>query len=494
MLLVKHIIDGQEVDAASGRTFDVVNPATGKVFARAAFGEVEDVERSVQSASRAFERGDWSRMPAADRAQVMRRVARLIAERVDDIAVLESRDTGKPLAVAKQDVLGAASVFEYFSQIPEHVSGKKFADDPGFHTYSSREPYGVVAAIVPWNFPFMIGVWKVAPALAVGNSVVIKMAEQTPVSINQFGLICLEAGMPPGVVNIVHGDGLTTGASLVAHPKVPKITFTGSTAVGRSIIRASAEHFKSVHMELGGKSPNIVFADADLDQAVAGSLFTSFYNSGQICTSGSRLLVEASIADAFIERLSERAGQLVIGDPMQPDTQLGPLVSQAHFDRVRSYLDIGREGGAVLHCGGDRPALAGFEEGYFLQPTIFRDVMPDMRIAQEEIFGPVLSVLTFRDEAEAIRIANNSVYGLAATVWTNQLGRALRVAEQVDAGVIWTNCPHHARWNVPYEGHKASGLGEDLGMESIQTFTKLKVNFINYSGSRMAWGMPMGAG
>ncbi len=489
---IKHVINGQQIDSESGRVFNSINPATGAVCAEVAFGTVDDVEHAVQSAKRAFESGAWSNMSPVERSQRMRAVARLITERLEEIALLETEDTGKPLAVSRSDVAAAASVFDYFSQLPEHAFGKSYPDDAGFHTYSSREPYGVVAAIVPWNFPFMLGVWKVAPALAVGNSVVIKMAEETPMSINQFALICLEAGIPPGVVNVVHGDGPTTGNALVVHPSVPKISFTGSTTVGSKIVHASAESFKSLHLELGGKCPNIVFSDCDQDQALAGSLFTSFFNTGQICTSGSRLLVQESIAEAFVERLVERARNLVVGDPMQEKTQIGPLVSKAHFERVMRHVELGNSSGATLRCGGKAPDLVGLKNGSFISPTIFSGVNPDMQIAQQEIFGPVLSVLTFKDEDEAIAIANNSIYGLAATVWTSELGRALRVAKRIEAGIIWTNCPHHGKWSVPYEGHKASGSGEDLGMEAISTFTKLKVNYINYGGSRMEWGMPLG--
>lgn len=485
---VLHIIDGQEVPSASGRTFESINPATGVAWATVAFGEAEDVNRAVASAWRAYESGVWSQMPADERGQRMRRVASLIEARADELAILESMDNGKPLSAAKGDILGAASLFEYFSQLPEHVFGKTYPDNQGYFTYSRREPYGVVAAIAPWNFPFMLAAWKTAAPLAVGNSVIIKMAEQTPVTTTKFAQICLEAGIPAGVVNVVHGDGPTTGAALVAHPRVPKITFTGSTEVGRAILRSSADHIKSVHLELGGKSPNIVFADADLEQAMAGSLFTSFFNSGQICTTGSRMLVAEEIADEFMERFAQRASEVIVGDPMQASTQLGPLISATQLQRVQEYIDVGKEAGAAIQLGGDQPVIPGFEKGYFVNPTIFHAVRPEMRIAQEEIFGPVLAVMTFANEEEALQLANNTIYGLAATLWTSDLARAFRMADKLDAGIIWTNCPHYLRWNVPYEGHRTSGQGEDLGLESIQTFTKLKVNYINYGGGKLDWG------
>ncbi len=484
---VQHIIDGQESPSVSGRTFESINPATGQAWATVAYGETEDVNRAVESGWRAFESGAWSRMPATDQAQRMRSVARLIRERADYLAELETNDTGKPLAAAKGDISLAAGLFEYFSQLPDHILGTTYPSDPGYFTYSKREPYGVVGGIVPWNFPFLLAVWKVAGPLAAGNSVVLKMAEQTPVTTSEFAKICLEAGIPPGVVNVVHGDG-ATGATLAAHPRVPKITFTGSTEVGRSIIRSSADTIKSVHLELGGKSPNIIFADADLDQAMAGSLFTSFFNSGQICTTGSRLLVAEEIADEFIDTFHQRAKKIVVGDPMQSNTQLGPLISKVQLQRVQNYVKIGKDAGANVLWEGTSSPILGHEQGFFFQPTIFTQVKPDMRIAQEEIFGPVLSVMTFKDDEEALRIANSTMYGLAATIWTTNLARAMTMADRLDAGIIWTNCPHYLKWNAPLEGHRTSGLGEDLGLESIQTFTKLKVNYINYGGHQMKWG------
>ena len=483
---VSHFIGGEDVGSASGRTFASIDPSTGLEIAQVAFGEAEDVDRAVAAGQAAFESGSWSKASPGHRARVLRRLGELIRDNADRIGAIESRDTGKPLGQATAEVALGADFFTYFAGHAELPNGRTHPADAGYFVYSIREPYGVVGAISPWNYPFLLACWKTAPALAVGNSIVLKMAEQTPLSTAELGRLTLEAGMPAGVFNIVHGDGPTTGAALVAHPKVPKLTFTGSTAVGQAILRSAADHVKSVHLELGGKTPNLVFADADMDQAIDGSLFTAFYNTGQICTSGSRLLVQRSDSDRIIESFVERARKIKVGDPADGATQLGPLISQEQYDRVTGYIEEGQRGGARLALGGGRPQVP-VAGGYYVEPTIFVDVTPDMRIAKEEIFGPVLSVLTFEDEDEAIRIANDVMYGLAATVWTTDLGRAFRVAEKIDAGIIWTNCPHYLPVNVPYEGHKMSGLGEDLGVEALQTFTHLKTHCMNFGGSKMGW-------
>lgn len=337
----QHLIDGREVPSNSGRTFATIDPSTGSELARVAFGEAEDVDRAVASARRAFEAGSWSRLAPAERAKRMRRLAELIHAAADRIGTIESRDTGKPLGQATAEVHVGADFLTYFAGHAELPDGRTYPVDPGHFVYSKREPYGVVGAISPWNYPFLLACWKTAPALAVGNSVVLKMAEQTPLSTSELGRLALEAGLPAGVLNIVHGDGPTTGAALVAHPRVPKLTFTGSTAVGQAILRSAADHVKSVHLELGGKTPNLVFADADIDQAVAGSLFTAFYNTGQICTSGSRLLVEESVADRVIAAFTERARAIRVGDPAAPGTQLGPLISAEQHARVTGYIAEG---------------------------------------------------------------------------------------------------------------------------------------------------------
>ena len=481
-----HFIDGVETPSESGRTFPAIDPSTAEEIGQVAFGEAADVDRAVQSAKHAYAAGDWSKAAPGERARVLRRLADLIRARQDEIGRIESIDTGKPIAQATGEVALGADFFTYFAGHAELPNGTTYPADKGYFVYSVREPYGVVGAISPWNYPFLLACWKTAPALAVGNSVVLKMAEQSPLSTSELAKLTIEAGMPAGVFNVIHGDGPTTGAALVAHPDVPKLTFTGSTATGQAILRSAADHIKSVHLELGGKTPNLVFADADLDQAIAGSLFTAFYNTGQICTSGSRLLIQKSDADRIIDAFVERAKNIKVGDPSDSSTQLGPLISDEQYQRVTGYIEEGKRAGARIALGGGRGSVP-VAGGYFVEPTIFVDVTPDMRIAKEEIFGPVLSVLTFEDEDEAVRIANGVMYGLAATVWTTDLGRAFRVAEKIDAGIIWTNCPHYLPVNVPYEGHKMSGLGEDLGVEALGEFTHLKTHCVNFGGAKFGW-------
>ena len=484
---IGHLIAGEEVASLDERSFPTVEPGTGETLANLALAGDADVDRAVAAAWESYRSGVWRDLGPPERARRLRRLARLIEDNADRLAELESRDSGAPIGKARGDVAGTVSLVEYFSQLPEHVSDRTYASDPGYLVYSAREPYGVVGAIAPWNFPLLLAAWKSIPALAVGNSIILKMAEQTPLTTVEFGRLCLEAGIPAGVVNIVHGDGPTTGAAMVRHPGIPKITFTGSTDVGREILRSAADHIKSVHLELGGKTPNVVFADADLDQAVDGSLFTTFFNSGQVCTSGSRILVERGVLEGFKEAFVERAASLRVGDPLAEDTRLGPVVSRTQQERVLGYIRTGQEEGATLLCGGEAPPAGTRSQGFYVAPTVFADVTQQMRIAQEEIFGPVATIIPFEDEDDAVRIANDVVYGLAATVWTQDLGRAMRMFERLEAGTVWTNCPNHGQWNVPYEGHKLSGLGEDKGLECIETFTQLKGHHVNFGGYHSPW-------
>ncbi len=485
MKFVGHIIDGKESPSVSGERFITLNPATEEPLAEVAEGSSEDVDRAVRSARKAFDEGPWSRLAPWERGRLLGRVAEAIRQKNDALAMLDALDCGKPLKDNKYgDVPLSARIFEYYAGVPDKVPGKVFPSEPQLYNYAVREPYGVVAGIVPWNYPFLNACIKLAPALAAGNTVVLKMAEQTPLSTVELGRICLEAGIPSGVVNVVNG-GHKTGAALAAHLLVDKISFTGSTEVGKKILRAAAERIAPVTLELGGKSPSVVFADADQEQAVAGVLFSGFFNAGQICTTGSRLLVEESIAEEFIRKLLKKAATLRLGDPTSEETDLGPLVDRAQFEKVNNYIRIGQAEGARLNAAGNGTKP---ERGYFVTPVIFTGVTSKMRIAQEEIFGPVLSVLTFRGESEAVALANGVTYGLAASVWTRDLSRAFRVARAIQAGMIWTNTVEYWEPSVPYGGQKQSGLGEDFGLEAYYTYTKAKSVFINLTDSKLNWG------
>ncbi len=480
-----HVIDGKEVSSSSGKTFLSINPANEKVIAEVAAGGAEDVALAVASARKAYDQGPWQTMAPWERGRILGKVAELLQQKTDDLALMDALDCGKPIKDNKYgDLPLCVRIFEYYAGVPDKYTGKTYPSERGMFNFSLREPYGVVAGIVPWNYPLMNSCIKLAPALAAGNTVVLKMAEQTPLSTIELAKICLEAGVPPGVVNVVNG-GSETGAALCSHPQVNKISFTGSTETGKKILHAAAERVLPVTLELGGKSPSVVFADASLDQAVAGVLFSAFFNAGQICTTGSRLLIEESIADEFTERLAKALQALRIGDPALEDTDIGPLVDRRQMEKVNSYVALGeREGGHVFYKG----QLPHTDGGFFVAPLIFTSVAGDMRIAQEEIFGPVLSVLTFRDEADAVAKANAISYGLAASVWTNDLGRSMRMARSIQAGILWVNHVEYWEPSVPYSGHKQSGFGEDLGMEAFHTYTKAKSVFVNLTGAKLAWG------
>ncbi|MCI0720632.1 MAG: aldehyde dehydrogenase family protein [Acidobacteria bacterium] len=485
---IGHIVDGCEVDSLSGRIFTSINPATEEVLAEVADGDDQDVDRAVRSSRQAFDEGPWRRMPPWERGRLIGKVAEIIRRKTDELAMLDALDCGKPLKDNKYgDIPVCARIFEYYGGVPDKFRSVVFPSETGLFNYAVREPYGVVAGIVPWNYPFLNSCIKLAPALAAGNTVVLKMAEQTPLSTVELGRICLEAGIPAGVVNVVNG-GPETGAALVRHPGIDKISFTGSTSTGKAILRAAAERVLPVMLELGAKSPSIVFADADMQQALAGVLFSGFFNAGQICTTGSRLIIEESVAGEFLEKLAARASRLRVGDPASEQTDLGPVVSRAQYERVGRYLALGEEEGARTYLSGGLRHDPSFAKGFFVWPAIYVGVRPEMRIAQEEIFGPVLSVLTFKDETEAVRLANGISYGLAASIWTSNLGRAHRMAAAVQAGIIWCNTVEYWDPSVPTGGQKQSGLGEDFGMEAYRTYTKAKSVFVNLTDSRLEWG------
>jgi aldehyde dehydrogenase (NAD+) len=473
------LIDGRRVPAASGRYFDSLDPSTERVIAQIAEGDAADIDRAVASARDAFE-GEWSRMRAADRGQLLLRWAELIRQNQDALIELESLDSGKPVsAIRRQDLPAVLDTLRYYAGWADKIHGQVIPTRLDALTYTVREPIGVVGAIVPWNFPLMIGMWKLAPALACGCTVVLKPAELTSLTALRIAELALDAGFPPGVLNVVPGYGKTAGAALVEHPDVDKITFTGSPGVGREILRGAAGNLKRVTLELGGKSANIIFPDADLDAAAKAAASGIFFNSGQVCSAGSRILVHESVHDAVVERLVARAKSMRLGNPMDPSTSMGPLVSSGQMHRVLDYIDIGKRQGASLAAGGERVG----EAGYFVAPTVFTDVEHSMRISQEEIFGPVASVIRFKSDEEALRIANGTKYSLAAGVWSADIGRVHRFVKRLRAGTVWANTFGPTDVRLPWGGAGDSGFGREHGEAAIENFTEPKSVWINTGAS-----------
>jgi len=469
---LKLLIGNRWVAAESGRTFATINPSTGEAICQVAEADAVDVDAAVHAAREAFEHGPWRTMNASARGRLLYRLADLIEANAEGLAQLEALDNGKPVSVARAvDVAKAVACYRYFAGWADKVHGKTIPIDGDFLCYTRHEPIGVVGQIIPWNFPMLMMAWKLAPALATGNTVVLKPAEQTPLSALRIGELILEAGFPAGVVNILPGFGPTAGAALASHMDVDKVAFTGSTEVGHLIMEAAARsNLKPVTLELGGKSPNIVFEDADLDEAVEGAHMGLFANQGQSCCAGSRVFVERSIYDAFVEKSVARARGRVVGDPFDPRTELGPLVDQSQFDKVMGYIESGRSDGATLACGGDRIG----DRGYFLRPTVFADVRDEMKIAREEIFGPVMSILPFHGVDEAVNRANGTPFGLAAAVWTRDIKKALAVSNGVRAGTVWINCYNVLDTRAPFGGFKQSGIGRELGEYGLQQYTQVK--------------------
>jgi acyl-CoA reductase-like NAD-dependent aldehyde dehydrogenase len=472
------LIDGQQVEPLSGRFLDVLNPATGEIIAVVAEADARDIDRAIRSARGALE-GAWGRMRAADRGLVLQRFAQLLEDHAQELVELESLDTGKPLsAVQRQDLPAAIDTLRYYAGWADKINGQVIPARHDALTYTIREPVGVVGAIVPWNFPLMIGMWKIAPALACGCTVVLKPAEITPLSALRIGELALEAGLPPGTLNVVPGLGKVAGRAMVDHHDIDKITFTGSPAVGREILAGAAGNLKRVTLELGGKSANVIFGDADLDAATKAAASGIFFNSGQVCSAGSRVLAHDSVYDEVVARMTARATAIRVGDPRQPGIGMGPVVSDIQMKRILEYVDIGLDEGATLAAGGTRIG----DRGYFVAPTVFSDVEHEMRISQEEIFGPVVSVIRFSDEEDAIRKANGTKYSLAAGVWSKDIGRVQRFAKKVKAGTVWINTYGYTDVRLPWGGSRDSGFGREHGDVALENFTEPKAVWMNLNG------------
>ncbi len=473
----KMVIGGKSVDATSGEMFDVINPATGQVLTQVPRGGPLEVDAAVKAAREAHEDRRWAGLRPGKRTEVLYKIGELIKRNISELAQLESLDSGKPVSIASGEMWAAGDVFRYYAGWPTKIFGETNPTDDNMFVYSLREPVGVCGGIIPWNFPLIMAAWKVAPALACGNTVVLKPAEQTPLTAIRLGELCLEAGVPEGVLNVVSGFGHEAGQALAQHGDVDKIAFTGSTEVGRKILHGSEGNLKRVTLELGGKSPNIVFSDANMRRAIKGSMNGVFLNSGQVCTAGTRILVERSVHDDFVSSLLESTAAMKLGDPLEEDTQMGPVVSQEQLERVTGYIEIGRSEGAEVAVGGARATELG--DGYFVQPTVFTGVRNDMRIAQEEIFGPVAAVIEVADVDEAIAVANDTIYGLAAAVWTSDVTKAHKVARGIKAGTVWVNTAGNVEPSVSFGGYKQSGFGRELGKHSIDTYTQTKSVWVN---------------
>ncbi|MGB0034225.1 MAG: aldehyde dehydrogenase family protein, partial [Candidatus Acidiferrales bacterium] len=477
-------INGESVESHRGSYFPVVDPSTEEVIAQVPDADEKDVNRAVAAAKAAFDSGAWPQTTAQDRGRILFRLAERIRKEAAKLAELEARNSGKPIVEAEYDIADVATCFEYYGGLATKVLGTVNPVPDNALSLSLREPIGVAGQIIPWNYPLLMAAWKLAPAIAAGCTCILKPAEQTPLTALAFADFLTDAGVPPGVVNIITGFGESAGAPLVKHPDVNKIAFTGSAAVGKAIVKMAADTVKRVTLELGGKSPNIFFADADFEAAIDGALFGVFINQGEVCSAGSRILVERSIYPSFVDAMSAKAKTIRLGPPLERETKMGPLVSKEQFDRVRSYQELGKRE-AKLAAGGGRPAS--ISRGYYIEPTIFYDVDNSARIAQEEIFGPVAAVIPFTNEAEAIRIANDTPYGLAAAVWSRDIFKAFRVVKALRAGIVWVNHMQPTYVEAPWGGYKQSGFGRELGPWGIEEYLETKQVHINLNEQPIGW-------
>ncbi|WP_078592616.1 aldehyde dehydrogenase [Evansella clarkii] len=468
----KLFIDGEYVDAHSERTFETINPANNQVLAQVASADEVDTKRAIDAAQRTFKSGVWSKMPVEERSEILCRMSDLILEKVDELAYIETMDVGKPIRESRDfDIPRAASNFRFFAELAKYMTQEHY-DMSKFMSFSQYAPAGVTSLIIPWNLPFMQMTWKASAALAAGNTVVVKPASYTPLSAVKLGEIANEAGLPPGALNIITGPGGVVGTEMATNPNVRRLSFVGETETGKTVMENAAKSLIPVSLELGGKSANIVFEDAELDEAVEGSIEAIFRNQGEICLAGSRILVQESIYDKFLDKFTAAVKQIKVGNPMDEKTDMGALVSKSHLETVDNYVQIGLDEGAKLAYGGER--AQGIEEGNFYKPTVLYDVDNKMRVAQEEIFGPVPVIIPFKTEEEAINIANDSIYGLAGVVWTNDLRRAHRVTSSIDSGLLWVNCWYVRDLRTPFGGSKASGIGREGGRHSFEFYSEAK--------------------